>query len=76
MSDLELALTTLAETAAAVLHRDRGSEGLPKLLADVKDAGEIVAATTAQIERRSGKPVIEDKGKRDQEKGKSVETAA
>jgi hypothetical protein len=76
MSDLELALTTLAETAAAVLHRDRSSEGLPKLLADVKDAGEIVAATAAQIERRSGKPVIEDKGKRDQEKGKSVETAA
>jgi DNA-damage-inducible protein D len=76
MSDLELALTTLAETTAAVLHRDRSSEGLPRLLADVTDAGEIVAATAAQIERRSGKPVVEDKGKRDKEKGKSVETAA
>jgi hypothetical protein len=69
MSDLELALTTLAETAAAVLHRDRSSQGLPRLLADVKDAGEIVAATIDQIERRSGKPVVK-------EKPKSVETAA
>jgi len=59
MTDLELALTTLAETTAAVLHRQRGSEGAEKLLGDVRDAGEIVASTIADIERRGGMMVAQ-----------------
>jgi hypothetical protein len=58
MSDLELALTTLAETTAAVLHRDRESHGVEQLRADVQQAGQIVAGTIADIERRGGKPVV------------------
>ena len=58
MNDLELALTTLAETLAVTLHRARGSQGVAQLEADVHDAGEIVARTRAEIESRGGKPVL------------------
>ena len=54
MTDLELALTTLAETAAAVLHRERDSRGVDGLRADVHDAGEIVSGTIRDFERRTG----------------------
>src|SRR5205085_9835427 len=59
MSDLELALTALGETAAVALHRDRDSENFDELLADVKDAGEVVARTRAEIEQRLGHAVVE-----------------
>jgi hypothetical protein len=59
MTDLELALVTLAETTAAVLHRGRGSEGFERLLADVRDAGRIVAATAAQIAQGVGAAVTQ-----------------
>lgn len=59
MTDLELALVTLAETTAAELHRQRNSAGLAKLEADVNDAGRIVASTLAQIEQKVGKPVVQ-----------------
>ncbi|HYE18819.1 MAG TPA: hypothetical protein VEA69_10265 [Tepidisphaeraceae bacterium] len=39
MTDFELVLTTLAETAAVELHRARDSRGLPELLEDARDAG-------------------------------------
>jgi hypothetical protein len=58
MTDLELALTTLAETTAAVLHRDRHSQGVPQLKADVIDAGHIVADTVSRIESQSGHSVV------------------
>ena len=57
MTDLELALTSLAETTVAVLHRNRNSEGLKELLADVTDAGQIVAGTVSEIEKRGGRAV-------------------
>jgi len=59
MSDLELALTSLGETAAVALHQARNSQGLEQLDADAKDAGEIVAQTLTQIEQRSGRPVLQ-----------------
>lgn len=58
MSDLELALVALGETAAVELHRDRSSQGYEALVSDAKDAGEIVARTRAEIEGRLGHPVI------------------
>lgn len=58
MTDLELALTSLGETTAVALHQSRNSHGAQKLSADAKDAGEIVAATLAEIERRGGRPVV------------------
>jgi hypothetical protein len=58
MGDLELALTTLAETAATELHRDRNSLGLDQLGQDVRAAGEIAKQTREAIEERSGRPVV------------------
>src|SRR4051812_33132209 len=59
MSDLELALTALGETAAVALHRDRDSQSFEQLEADARDAGEIVARTRAEIENRLGHSVVE-----------------
>jgi hypothetical protein len=59
MTDLELALVSLAETAATTLSRDRNSATLEQLQKDVTDAGKIVARTRTEIERAGGKPVIE-----------------
>lgn len=58
MSDLELALTTLGETVAVALHQARDSSGIEQLEADTAEAGEIVAQTRQQIERRSGRAVV------------------
>jgi hypothetical protein len=58
MTDLELALTALAETVAANLHRGRGSSGFERLAVDARDAGEIAAGTRQAIEACSGKPVL------------------
>ena len=58
MSDLELALTTLAETAAVALHQARDSHGRDPLEVDASEAGEIVAQTRQQIEHRSGRSVV------------------
>lgn len=58
MNDLELTLLSLAEVTAAVLHRDRGSQGVDQLTQDVQHAGEIVASTISQIEAQSRKPVV------------------
>ena len=58
MTDLELALTALAETVAVNLHRERGSQGIEQLSADARDAGEIAAQTRHAIEGRSGRPVL------------------
>jgi DNA-damage-inducible protein D len=58
MSDIELALTALAETVAVNLHRTRDSHELKQLAADVRDAGEIVAETRQLIEARTGNPVV------------------
>jgi hypothetical protein len=43
MSDFELVLTTLAETAAVELHRARDSRGVAELLEDVRHAGHSAA---------------------------------
>lgn len=59
MSDLELALTTLGETAAVALHQARESSGMAQLEADTAEAGEIVAQTRQQIERRGGRSVVQ-----------------
>lgn len=58
MSDLELALTTLGETAAVALHQARDSQGRDQLEIDAAEAGQIVAQTRQQIEQRSGRNVV------------------
>jgi prophage antirepressor-like protein len=55
MSDLELVLTSLGETAAVVLHRNRGSSGFEELMADATEAGRIAGAARTQIEQGSAR---------------------
>jgi DNA-damage-inducible protein D len=52
MSDMELVLTMLGETAATALHRGHGSRGFEELLEDVRQAGEVAAATRAALAER------------------------
>lgn len=58
MSDLELTLTMLGETAAVELHRDRNSQGFEQLKADVREAGEVTRIARQEIERRGGRKVV------------------
>lgn len=51
LSDLELSLLALAETTAAALSRERNSNSMDALQADVRDAGLIVAQARHQIGR-------------------------
>jgi DNA-damage-inducible protein D len=55
MSDLELVLTSLGETAAVALHRNRGSQGFDDLLADATEAGRIAGTARKAIEHGSSK---------------------
>jgi hypothetical protein len=73
MSDLELALTALGETAAVALHRDRDSREFEDLLSDAKDAGEIVARTRSEIEQRLGHGIVEAGNHRGWTSASSVE---
>jgi len=60
MSDLELVLTSLGETAAVALHRNRGSSGLEELLADAAEAGRIAGEARTRIEQGSARrPKVE-----------------
>lgn len=70
MTELELALTALAETAALVLHRSQRSEGVEALERDARSAGKIVAQTRGAIESASGRAVLQGGRRRNpEEKG-------
>jgi DNA-damage-inducible protein D len=58
MNDLELILTMLAEATTTKLHKDRNSQGFPKLKKDAKDGGGIAGRTRKDIEKTSGKKVV------------------
>lgn len=62
MTELELALTTLAETAAAVLHREHDSQNVVQLKGDAHQAGEMAAHAREELERALGHPVTEHRG--------------
>ena len=60
MSDLELVLTSLGETAAVALHRNRGSSGFEELMADAAEAGRIAGEARTRIEQGSARrPKVE-----------------
>jgi len=60
MSDLELTLTGLGETAAVTLHRNRGSTGFEELLADAAEAGRIAGEARTRIEQGSARRSTRD----------------
>jgi hypothetical protein len=53
MSDLELVLTSLAETAAVTLGRHRASHGFEELVQDAQEAGRIAGEARTRIEQGS-----------------------
>jgi hypothetical protein len=57
MTDLELALTSLSETAAVALARERNSRSFEELTQDAKEAGEIAAFTRSEMEKRISRSV-------------------
>jgi hypothetical protein len=59
MTELELALTTLAETAAAVLHREHDSRSVDQLRGDAHTAGEMAAHAREELEKALGHPVTQ-----------------
>ena len=61
MSELELALTSLSETAALELARQRRSHGFEALLLDAKETGQIISRTRGEIESRTGRAVVSAK---------------
>jgi hypothetical protein len=58
MTTLELALTTLAEATATVLHQAHNSQGTGALREDVREAGNVAGAARRDIEQRTGQQVV------------------
>jgi hypothetical protein len=58
MTDLELALMSLGETAAVELHRRRRSAGFEALLLDAKDAGRLIGRTRQELEAKLGGSIV------------------
>jgi prophage antirepressor-like protein len=58
MTDIELILTMLAEATTTKLHRDRDSQGVPRLKKDAQDGGAVAGRTRKDIETQTGQPVI------------------
>lgn len=58
MTNIELALQTLAEATTTELHRTNESQGLDELKVDAKDGGDIASITRKNIETKLGKSVI------------------
>jgi len=58
MTDLELILTMLGEATSTAIHRERDSQGLPRLQTDARDAGDVAGRTRRDIEAQTGQPVV------------------
>ena len=58
MSSLELILTALGEATATKLHKDRDSQGMPKLRRDAKDGGAVAGNARKDIESRTKTKVV------------------
>lgn len=58
MTNIELALTSLSEATAIELHRDRDSQGFPKLRRDAKDAGQAAGKARKVVEETLGRSVV------------------
>lgn len=58
MNDIELILTMLAEATTTKLTRDRDSRGFRPLKKDAGDGGSVAGRTRKDIEKKSGKKVI------------------
>ena len=58
MTNIELALTNLGETAAVEFHKKSDSQGLKELKKDVNDAGVVVNIAKKEIEAKLERPIV------------------
>jgi len=58
MTGLELAVSSLAEETATVMHRKRDSQGMGELRRDVHEAGEVGKIARLEVEARIDEPVV------------------
>ncbi|GHU16999.1 phage antirepressor [Alphaproteobacteria bacterium] len=59
MTPMELILTMLGEETAKEIHKSRDSQGFRELSKDTKEAGKIAKNTRLDIEKKTGKPIVE-----------------
>ena len=65
MSNLELALITLAEATTTELHRTNDSQGVRELKEDAKEGGNIASVTRKNIEQKIKKPIVTSENAKD-----------
>jgi DNA-damage-inducible protein D len=58
MTPMELVLTMLGEVTTTELHRERDSQGVPKLRRDAKDGGAVAGRAREDIEQQLGAKVV------------------
>jgi len=58
MTNIELVLNMLAETATTEIHKKEDSKGILKLKADAKTGGDIAGGARKKLEKRLGRSVI------------------
>lgn len=58
MTNLELALTNLAETITADIHKKNNSQGIDELKKDINSVGKIINKTNRDIEDKLDKEII------------------
>jgi hypothetical protein len=72
MTNLQLVLNMLAETATTEIHRTEDSQGVPKLKADAKAGGDIAGGARKKLEKRLKRSIVSPKNFKRQEKLKEV----
>ncbi|MCX6751589.1 MAG: Bro-N domain-containing protein [Candidatus Nomurabacteria bacterium] len=58
MTNLELVLNMLAETATTEIHRKEDSKGIPKLKSDARAGGNIAGGARKKLEKRLGRSIV------------------
>ncbi len=61
MTNLELVLNMLAETATTAIHQKDDSQGVQKLKSDAKAGGDIAGGARKKLEKRLGRSVVSKK---------------
>jgi len=61
MTNLELVLNMLAETATTEIHKKEDSKGVPKLKSDARAGGSIAGGARKKLEKRLGRSIVTKK---------------
>jgi len=61
MTNLELVLNMLAETATTEIHKKENSKGVPKLKSDARSGGNIAGGARKKLEKKLGHLIISNK---------------